>query len=148
MRLITLIIGLALGAWAMHEYDKREFGPGGFATDAGPVNDSTSQKIQQWHLTPEDIRSDLSRTGQVVRENSHEAGSKLDDARIITIIKSRYFLDKDLSAVDIHVDCHDGYVTLSGTVPNDALVGKAVVLALDTGGVRNVTARLSARAAP
>jgi osmotically-inducible protein OsmY len=40
----------------------------------------------------------------------------------------------------------DGRVTLTGTVPSADLIGRATALALDTGGVRNVTARLAVRA--
>jgi osmotically-inducible protein OsmY len=73
------------------------------------------------------------------------AGQAIGDAAIVGEIKAKYVMDKDLSARDIHVDCTDGYVTLSGTVASPDLIGKAVVLALDTHGVRNVTAKLGAR---
>lgn len=145
MKLIAFILGLAIGGYAVHLYDQREYGSAGYAPDSGSVHDHVSDKIQQWHLTPEDIRADLAKTGQVVRDNSREAGSRIDDAYLATLIKGKYVLDKDLKAFDIHIECHNGYVTLTGTVPSEALVGKAVVLALDTNGVRNVTAKLSAR---
>lgn len=145
MRFIIFILGLAIGAYAMHVYDQRELGSAGYAEASGPRQDAVSQKIEQWHLTPEDIRADLARTGQVVRENTHQVGDRLSDARIVAEIKAKYLLDKDLSAVDIHVDSSNGVVALTGTVASADLIGKAVVLALDTGGVRTVTARLSVR---
>lgn len=145
MKLIAFVLGLIIGGYAVHLYDQREYGGAGYAGDSGSVHDQVSEKIQRWHLTPEDIRADLAKTGQVVRENGREASSRLDDAYIATVIKGKYVLDKDLKAFDIHVESHNGFVTLTGTVPSEALVGKAVVLALDTGGVRNVTAKLTAR---
>src|ERR1700676_917130 len=60
-----------------------------------------------------------------------------------TIIKAKYVLDHDLSAIDISVDSQDGDVALGGTVSSPELVGKAVVLALDTDGVRGVTSKIT-----
>jgi len=61
------------------------------------------------------------------------------------VIKAKYVLDKDLSALDIHVESQDGLVTLTGQVASAAAIGKAVVLALDTAGVHNVTAKLETK---
>jgi osmotically-inducible protein OsmY len=79
----------------------------------------------------------------VVRSKAAVAGEKITDARILTVIKAKYVLDRDLSAIDINVDCKDGDVVLNGTVASADLIGRAAVLALDTNGVRNVTSRLT-----
>lgn len=142
---LCFILGLVIGGWAIHVYDQREFGPGGYVGDSGPNQDDLSQKIRDWHLTPEDIRADLDRSGEVVRTNAQVVGQKLDDARIVATIKAKYLIDRELSAIDIHVESHDGNVLLTGTVASPRLIGRAVLLALDTGGVRNVTARLQSK---
>lgn len=145
MRLILFLLGLVIGGYAVHMYDLREYGVGGYASEGGPVHDDWSNKIEEWHLTPDDIRADLARTGEVVRQNTRVAGQAIGDAAIVGEIKAKYLMDKDLSARDIHVSCDNGNVILAGTVASPDLIAKAVGLALDTGGVRNVTARLGTR---
>jgi len=142
---IFFLLGAIAGGYAIHVYDQKESGPDGYVgaqNPPGSMRAEVADKIQQWHLTPDDIRNDLARTGEVVRENAHVAGDKISDARIVTVIKAKYVLDRDLSAHDIHVDVADGRVSLSGTVPTADLIGKAVMLALDTSGVENVSAKL------
>ena len=139
---LCFILGLVVGGYAIHVYDRNEFGPGGYVNDSGPDQTNMSQKIRDWHLTPEDIRADLDRTGEVVRTNAQAVGAKLDDARIIATIKAKYLIDRELSAIDIHVDCRGGDVLLTGEVASPRLIGRAVFLAMDTAGVHNVTARL------
>jgi len=141
------LLGAIAGGYAIHVYDQRPAGSDGYASDSHPgaaVREEVTEKIQQWHLTPDDIRADLARTGEVVRENAAVAGDKISDARIVTVIKAKYVLDRDLSARDIHVEATDGRVRLSGTVASNELIAKAVMLALDTSGVRNVSAKLDA----
>jgi osmotically-inducible protein OsmY len=60
----------------------------------------------------------------------------------VVAIKAKYAADPDLSVWSISVSCHEGHVTLSGTVPNPEGVGKAVALALQTDGVQDVTSTL------
>jgi osmotically-inducible protein OsmY len=159
---IFFLLGAIAGAFALNAYNRREAGrsstgPEPAATHGGPApsladkakesaaeaRDAIADKLVEWHLTSDDIKQDLARTGQVVRSKAAVAGEKIADARIITVIKSKYVLDRDLSAIDINVDCKGGEVTLNGTVASAALVGRAAGLALDTNGVSNVTSRLT-----
>ena len=109
------------------------------------VGDTISDKLAAWHLAPDDIRADLARTGEVVRAKSQVAGARIADARIVTVIKAKFVLDHYLSARDLRVESHDGQVTLAGTVSSPDLIGRAVALALDTDGVRNVASRITAQ---
>ncbi len=142
---LVFLIGLALGGYAMHLYDQREFGGSAVAGGTEPVGDRLAAKIAQWHLRPEDLRADAARGGAIVRSNAQVVGDEFSDARIVVVIKAKYTLDHDLSARDIRVACRDGAVALSGSVDSPELVGRAVALALDTSGVRTVTARLQSR---
>lgn len=142
MRFLWFIIGIIIGAYGMRLYERREYARGGYVSAPGAANDTWSGRIRQWHLTPDDIRGDLDRTGEVVRSNADVVGQKLDDARIVATIKAKYLLDRDLSAIDIHVQSREGDVLLTGTVASPALIGRAVAMALDTGGVHRVVARL------
>lgn len=117
------------------------------ADDARAAKDAVADKLTQWHLTPEDIKSDLARTGQVVRTKAQAVGStlssKTSNARIVTVIKAKYTVDSELSSRSIEVDCDNGTVTLRGTVSSPGLIAKAVGIALETDGVNKVDSRLT-----
>jgi len=63
----------------------------------------------------------------------------------VTEIKAKYAEDSTLSAWKISVSCDKGHVTLSGTVSSPDDIGKAVALALDADGVRDVTSTLQVK---
>ncbi len=157
--LIFLLLGGILGAVALNLYNQRENTTASQSADpsqpadpsladkardtASDVKDAINEKLTEWHLTPDDIKDDLAKTGQVVRTKTQAVGGEISDARIVTVIKAKYVLDHDLSAIDISVDSQDGQVALGGTVASPELIGKAVVLALDTDGVRGVTSKIA-----
>jgi len=103
-------------------------------------------KLQAWHLTGDDIDRELTRTGRVVRRQVGDFGAAMadaaTDARITAQVKTKFALDRDLSAWKISVATTSGHVTLSGTVASHALIGRAMLLALETDGVREVTSAL------
>jgi len=111
--------------------------------DAG---NAINQKLQDWKLTPDDIREDLRRGKEIVRTRAKQAGVELSDARILTVLKAKYVLDSQLSAIDINIDVDSGHVSLAGTVANASLIGHAIAVALDTDGVTDVTSRLKVKA--
>jgi hypothetical protein len=122
--------------------DTRTLGERAAETTA-EIKDSLAAKAKAWRLTPEDIKRELAEGGQIVREKAGSAGGKIADARIVAVIKSKYVLDRDLSAMDIKVECANGHVTLTGSLASIDLVSKAFYHALDTEGVVNVTANLT-----
>ena len=109
-------------------------------------------KLENYDLTAQDIRDELSQTGRIVRRNVKELGNQLKetatDARITASIKAQFVQDPELSAWDISVSTTDRRVTLSGTVDSPDLVGKAMVYALQTEGVDMVTATLQIKNGP
>lgn len=114
------------------------------AADTGTdIKESVSAKMTEWHLTPAEIKSDLKAGGKVVREKAAVAGDKISDARIVSVIKAKLVLDRDLSALDINVDSTNGNVLLTGSVASADFVGKALLHALDTDGVVTATANLT-----
>ena len=60
-------------------------------------------------------------------------------------IKAKLALDKELSALGISVTTTDGRVTLSGNVPSTKHISKAMMLALETDGVREVSSTLKVK---
>ena len=102
-------------------------------------------KAGEWKLAPENIREDLAKSGRVIRSRAMVVGEKMDDARIIAVIKSKYIVEKNLSSFEISVECHDGAVKLTGSVNSHAQIGEAMALALQTNGVHNVISDLSVK---
>lgn len=151
--------GTALGAVLMHkyltEYDAHATEsaapvspgtPGATQTTPTPTDDTLTRILREWQLSPEDVRRQLDRAGQVIRREGTALGTRVDeatrDARVVAVIKAKYTLDRELSAWDIAVASTNGRVTLSGTVNQPDLVVRAVVLALDTNGVSEVQSAL------
>ncbi|HEY0946193.1 MAG TPA: BON domain-containing protein [Opitutaceae bacterium] len=102
-----------------------------------------SEKLTEWHLTPADLKEELAKGGAIVRSKAQAAGGKISDARIATVVKARYVLDRELSARAIEVDVADGVVTLSGRVGSPELIGRAIGLALESDGVVRVESNLT-----
>ena len=159
---LIFVIGLIAGAFAFSLYQQRDAAPvtsladrardaaGTAATKtrdtAVEMKDAVAEKFSEWHLSSDEIKTDLQRTGQVVRAKAAVAGDKISDARIVTVVKAKFLLDRHLSALDINVDCTAGEVTLHGTVAAHEFIGRAVVLALETDGVRTVVSKLTVEA--
>jgi len=119
---------------------------------AREVRDLAAEKIIEWHLTPEEIKAELERTGRVVRSKANAAVAKssqvIDNARVVAVIKSKLVGDRQLSAREIGVEAKQGTVTLTGTVGSADLIGRTVSLALDTEGVTEVVSLLTVFVTP
>ncbi|MFI5356479.1 MAG: BON domain-containing protein [Opitutales bacterium] len=113
---------------------------------AGEVQDSLAAKLTEWHLSGDDIKADLAKSGQVVRRKTAAVGTAMTDARILSVIKAKLVLDRDLSARAIEIDVDHGAVTLNGSVKSLDLIGRAIALSLDTDGVQTVTSHLAVQA--
>lgn len=168
--LFIFLLGAAAGAFGLYYYQnqsaeapaKKETAPSSEAAGKNPslgervrddvktAKDAVAAKFAEWHLTPDDISKELEHTGQVVRTKAVSVGETVansaSNARIVTTIKTKYALDKELSARAIEVDCDKGQVTLRGNVASPALIAKAIGLALDTDGVAKVQSLLAVTA--
>ena len=111
--------------------------------------DAAKVRLVAWHLTGDDIKDELARTGKVVRRSARDAGAAIADAtvdaRITGKIKAKLVADRELSAWNISVNTTDGHVTLAGTVSSPELIGKAMLLVLETDGVRDATSNLQVK---
>jgi hyperosmotically inducible periplasmic protein len=111
--------------------------------------DAIEAKLAAWHLTGADIQEELTKTGKVVRRQMRDFGAAVADASadaaITAKIKAKYALDKEVSAWGISVSTTGGHVAISGTVSSHKLIGKAVMLALETDGVRDVSSTLQVK---
>jgi len=113
------------------------------------ARDALEGKLRVLDLRSEDIKDELARGGQVVRRKASEAGKAIADAtadaRTTAAIKARLVASRDLSALDISVNTTAGVVTLAGPVSSLDQVSKAMLLAMETEGVREVISTLQVR---
>jgi osmotically-inducible protein OsmY len=152
---LALIVGAAIGIAAVwyfnHDKNNSQFHSAGqeIKSTAQNAGDTLSDKLKSWRLDPGNISDELKRTGRVIRDKANQAGQALKDAsadgRVTAAIKAKLVKDPDLSAWDIHVSTTDGVVTLSGTVATPDLIGRAMELALDTDGARQVISTLQVK---
>jgi len=103
-------------------------------------------KLAAWHLTSTDIERELTQTGKVVRRQMSDFGSTIADAandtKVTTKVKAKLALDKELNTFSIGVTTTDSRVTLTGNVTTSKQISRAIVLALETEGVREVASTL------
>jgi hyperosmotically inducible periplasmic protein len=76
-------------------------------------------------------------------EAAKAAQETLSDGALTTKIKAKMALDDSVKALDLYVDTVDGVVTVSGKVRSRAERDRALALARETNGVRQVVDRLT-----
>ena len=153
--LIALIVGVALGAgvvWyfqAGRNNSRMQAATNEAENAAKSAGDAIQEKLRVLDLRPQDVKDELARTGQVVRRKAREAGQAIADAtadaRITAAIKGKLVASRELSALSISVNTTSGIVTLSGTVPSTEAISKAMLLAMETDGVKEVISTLQVK---
>jgi hyperosmotically inducible protein len=153
--LIALVLGIAIGVAAIWFLTNSQGKSAARSTGEQIENatksarDTIQEKLRVLDLRPEDIKNDLEQKGQVVRRKAREAGQAISDAtadaRITAAIKGKLLANKDLSALSISVNTTGGVVTLSGTVTSPDDIGKAMLLAMESDGVREVVSTLQVK---
>ena len=81
------------------------------------------------------IDDDARREG---REAADRAGAAVTDAAVTSAVKAKFLADGTVRGLQIDVDTRDGVVTLNGTVASRAEADRAMMLARNTEGVKNV----------
>lgn len=76
-------------------------------------------------------------------ESNRTLGEAVDDAGITMRVKGKFLDDPDVKGLRIDVDTRDGVVFLTGSVASATEREKAVRLARETNGVRDVQANLT-----
>jgi osmotically-inducible protein OsmY len=138
MAVSSVAVLLALGACGDRE------------TTTDPRAESSSQVTGQSTELSKDERRDTDTSVMGAGKASGSAdttlGQKVDDAQIVTKIKSEFAADKDISAMAIDVDSKDGVVTLTGTVPNSEAKVRADQIAKGMKDVKTVHNQLEVKA--
>lgn len=151
----ALLVGIAVGASAVWFYSTKQGQSAVHTTgdqiesSAKAARDLIQEKLKMLDLRSEDIKDDLARTGQVVRRKAREVSQAIADntadARTTAAIKTKLLANRDLSAMSISVNTTSGVVTLSGSVSSPEDIGKAVLLAMETDGVREVISSMQVK---
>ncbi len=150
---LVLLALLGLGAfWYVTEARRQESvqkAEEDLAKSAGRLKEAIQDQLKNFSLRADDIKEELSHTGKVVRKMARDVGVAVAeataDARITAAIQAKLIADSGLSVLSISVNTTYGVVTLSGTVPSHDAIGKAMLLALETDGVREVVSTLQVR---
>src|SRR5438128_1864284 len=147
--LVGVVIGLGLGWYLTEGQRRKDIRQTQDKIAAEATKAATAVRDAIADIRAEDIKEELARTGVVVRRRAQKIGGAIADtaanARITTTIKAKYAVDSKLSSLKISVDTTDGLVTLSGTVSSHEEIGRAIKLALETDGVREVISTLQVR---
>lgn len=80
----------------------------------------------------------LAASGCAVSRGQESVGAYIDDAGITTLVKSRFFEDKDVAGTSISVETLNGTVMLSGFAKNSLERSKAETIARGVKGVTSV----------
>jgi hyperosmotically inducible protein len=85
-------------------------------------------------------------TGDAARQATSAAADRTQavvaDAATTSAVKTKLLADRDVSGLKIDVDTTDGIVTLNGRVPTRTEATRAVALARETSGVKQVVDKL------
>lgn len=127
--LFLLLCGAILGAAGWHFY-QRSFHP--------TVAQRTSDLAER-------TRETAAETKEHALSTARNVGEGLGDAGIVALIKGKYVIDRDLSALAIGVECVHGHVTLTGSAESPALIARAADVARQTKGVTGVTSKLTVK---
>jgi len=152
---LALVLGIAFGGAAVWFYSIYRDDPRMRSAEqkvenaAKTTRDAAQDTLRVLHLRSEDINDELARTGRVVRREARAAGQAMADAtadaRVTGAIKAKLLASRDLSALNISVNTTAGVVTLSGFVTSNEHIGKAILLAMETDGVREVVSTLQVK---
>jgi osmotically-inducible protein OsmY len=116
---------------------------------ADSLRTAIDAKRDIWHLKAEEIKEELAAQGKVVRQQTRELAAEVkdatQDAATTAEIKRKYAMDKEVPALSISVNTTEGVVTLSGTAPSYEAISKAMMLAMETEGVRQVVSTIQVK---
>jgi hyperosmotically inducible protein len=77
-----------------------------------------------------------------------KVGSFMDDSYLTSAVKTKLLGDTGLKAFDVHVVTQNRVVTLSGTLPSEALRDEAIRVAKSVGGVVKVVSEIEVKPQP
>ncbi|MDA8621824.1 BON domain-containing protein [Psychrosphaera sp.] len=74
----------------------------------------------------------------VMNEDKSSFGNTMMDAKVATVLETKFLLESEVSATDIDIEAENGVVKLSGMVSSDAEHDLAIAIAKNTDDVKRV----------
>ena len=156
MRIVlALLFGALIGAaavWYYHSESGRakvQSAAQQVSSAAKSAGETVQEKLRILDLRTNDIRDELARGGQIIRRKARDVGNAVADAtadmRTTTAIKAKLVASRDLPAFSISVNTTAGVVTLSGFVRSPEEISKAMLVAMETEGVKEVISTLQVK---
>jgi hypothetical protein len=87
----------------------------------------------------------LAASGCAVSRGQESMGAYIDDVGITTLVKSRFYEDKDVAGSSISVETLNGTVMLSGFAKSGLERNKAATIAQGVRGVKSVKNEIAVR---
>jgi len=84
-------------------------------------------------------------TTSTAESTSNRVASATDDAAVTTKVKAALLAEPGLRSMEIHVDTKDGVVTLTGSPDSAANRDRAVVIARNVAGVKDVVDQMASK---
>ena len=81
--------------------------------------------------------------GYQMGTNDQPIGDQVDDASVTTAVKASLLAERGVESLRVHVETLDGVVTLEGSLPDEAMIERAVKATRATSGVRSVDSKLT-----
>lgn len=103
----------------------------------GKVDNDVEKELAQELVENLDGVSDVRNELTVLNKDDSFERTMLD-AKVATVIETRYLLDSEVSATDIDIEAENGVVKLSGMVSSEAEHDLAITIAENTDDVREV----------
>lgn len=113
--------------------------------EAGEPSVSTRTE-QAANEARQETREAAADTNTAVMGAGSAMGQKVDDAQIVTKVKSKLAADDEIKALSIDVDAKEGMVTLSGTVPSEKAKERASDIVRNTEDVKGLDNKLQVKA--
>lgn len=108
---------------------------------------STEPSTMSPATTPSDTASSSSTTtpSTAMDSTGDRVAGAVDDAAVTTKVKAALLAEPGLRSMDIHVDTKDGVVTLTGSPDTAASRDRAVVIARNVAGVKDVVDQMASK---
>ncbi len=112
---------------------------------SGRIRDDIRQTVGTTGVDTQKAREVGAKVGEKTATAADQARRAINDGAVTAKIKAKMALDDTVKALDIDVDTVGTTVTVSGVVATDAQRQKALQLARETDGVKQVVDRLQVR---
>jgi len=152
---IAVLVGLLIGGGVVYYYHTSHGQSLARRTErqiesaANSARDTIQDQWKKFHLSPDEIKDELAKSGTIVRTKAKAAGNAIADAtadaRITGAIKAKLLTSREVSALSISVNTTDGVVTLSGPVNSPEDISRVMVLVMEVDGVREVVSTLQVK---